>query len=206
MEREITELINDYARVYSGFEQLQKDGTFAGGDQKTGVLAEYYAKLYIENVLSKGQLVEYASSGSYHDLKYVEKERSEPITVQVKAVSAHSKTRTISPIRVKYKNKKTGEWVKSFDKLYLISLDMNFLPNGFWVMDFEAIEAKILEYPSKRDNPDESKRWKIEGAFMKGEATEKTSSGSRYLDFSEPRINGLLKALVPDTSNRASMH
>ncbi|MCF8465118.1 MAG: hypothetical protein K9G41_09760 [Flavobacteriales bacterium] len=200
MNQDISKLIKDYASVYTRFEKLQEgeneDSELPGGDQKTGVIAEYYAKLYIEQTVGKGQSIGYEQPGAPHDIQYTEEGRKDPVKVQVKAVSAHSKTRTISPIKLKYK---TGsKMAKSFDKLYLISLDENFVPDGFWINDYEEIEQKVLINKTKASNKDESKRWKIEGAFMKGESklhSRKSIGSIKYLNFKNDMKAELIEAI-----------
>jgi hypothetical protein len=201
MNPEIKELIADYASVYTRFEKFQEGenekSMLPGGDQKTGVIAEYYAKLYIVKHFGRGQEIGYEPPGAPHDIEYKAEGEKEPIKVQVKAVSAHSKTRTISSIKLKYKN--GGKLKKSFDKLYLISLDENFVPDGFWINDYAEIEKKVLANKTKANNKDESKRWKIEGAFMKGESIpihKRNSKGStKYLNFSNNLIGELLNVI-----------
>ncbi len=199
MKEEVEQLIADYASVYTRFEDLQKgdnnESVLPGGDQKTGVIAEYYAKLYIEKHFGNEPAIGYEPPGAPHDIEY--EVDGKIVRVQVKAVSAHSKTRVISPIKLKYK--KEGKMEKAFDKLYLISLDENFIPDGFWINDFEDIEKKVLANKAKSNNQNETKRWKIEGAQMKGESKlhSKKSAGSPYLDYHKDLLDGLKEAIRP---------
>ena len=114
---DIINLISEYSKTYQKFEDFQ-DILLASGDQKTGVIGEYYAALYIQKEF--GVSTVYSKSNSEHDIEYIHKNKT--YKIQVKTVSAHSDTRTISPI-------KNGDW----SELYLISLDKNFEPNGFWI-------------------------------------------------------------------------
>ncbi|MDF3027034.1 MAG: hypothetical protein K0S23_1341 [Fluviicola sp.] len=166
----ITDLIKAYASVYQEFETIQHSEILPKGDQKTGVIGEYYAKKHIES-LSNSELIEYAKSGKKYDIKYVDSKTKSKIKVQVKCVSAHSNTKTIAPL-----NMGTG----AFDKLYLIALDENFIPVGFYINEFDDLKGRL-----KKDQ-----LW-IRGSKMKhvGE------NGSRVYDFSNNRIDELLNAL-----------
>jgi hypothetical protein len=50
--------------------------------------------------------------------------------IQIKTVSAFSKTRTISPIH------------HGWDELFIIFLNRDFAPNGFWIITDKTIVAK----------------------------------------------------------------
>lgn len=124
--KQILEIIEDYAKTYTAFEEIQKrEGQNIlpkYGDQKTGLIGEFYAKLYILNKDYKD--VEYAASGAPFDISYTNK-NSKTVKVQVKtANTGFSKTNTLSPIK------------KGWDFLYLISLDKNFKPIGFWIQEY----------------------------------------------------------------------
>lgn len=178
----IPELIKNYALVYEEFEKLQATSALPGGDQKTGVIAEYYAKLYIESAFTNGKEIGYAPHGKEYDLLYFD--GSEEVKVQVKAVSAHSKTRTISPIKLL--NKDTKEL--NFHKLYLIALDNDFRPCGFWINDADKLAKKASG---------KKKWWLIDGALMQGEKPDETwvNGTVKYLDFNSNLIVELQKAI-----------
>jgi|GEM_PF-1594921 len=174
----INKLIADYADVYSRFEVLQK-GDFSalpGGDQKTGVIAEYYAKCYIENQFKVN--ANYASSGSSWDIDFLLNDKK--IRVQVKGVSAHSKTRTIAPLRLKDQKGNT-----SFDLLYLIDLDLNFKPVGLFINDYKTVNRRVTKVTQGRLG--------LQGTKMID--TLKKRGGSRCYDFTENKVAELLKAL-----------
>ena len=173
MNQEVTDLIRQYAEVYKKFESFQKgnNSLFPGGDQKTGVVAEYYAKCFIENSL--GAKAEYASSGASFDLKYLF--NGKEIKVQVKTVSAHSKTRTIAPLNIT---------LGAFDFLYLISLDENFIPNSFYVNTHNYLKSKA------------NGKLKIRGSTMKGTSIYGIyRSGSTIYDFTDDKIIDLMQAI-----------
>lgn len=174
MNHEIKDLIKQYALVYKKFENIQSANNtlLPGGDQKTGVIAEYYAKCFIENNL--GFEAEYAKSGESFDLKY--QSECEEIKVQVKAVSAYSKTRTIAPL-----NLNEG----AFDFLYLISLDENFAPNGFYINTYQNLKNKA------------DGKLKIQGSILKGTTINGLiKPGSTIYDFTDDRIVELKKAIM----------
>lgn len=187
MNQEIKDLIADYASVYARFEEFQKGenskSDLPGGDQKTGVIAEYYARLYIQKTFCNGETIGYQDPGKAHDLHYKVKGKLKPVKVQVKAVSAHSQTRIISPIKLRNKDEEPA-----FDYLYLIALDIDFKPVGFWINSYDSIKQKTVG---------KKQEWKIEGAFMKGtSAGGRVSEGSRtYLNFDNDLIDHLLKAI-----------
>ncbi|MEQ8685545.1 MAG: hypothetical protein RIE86_09635 [Imperialibacter sp.] len=178
MKSQIRSLIKKYAEVYGKFEALQdKDRKLLpGGDQKTGVIAEYYAKCYIE--YSNHVVAEYASQGSPFDISYTSSS-GQTIRVQVKAVSAHSKTRIIAPLRLF-----DAEGTKTFDDLYLVELGSNFLPVGFYINSFETIQNRALDPSRKR----------IQGSKMI-DSTDQKKPGSSFFDFSENKVEELLRAI-----------
>lgn len=195
MNDKILKLFNEYAAIYNRFEDLQEnkdneERLLPGGDQKTGVIAEYYAKCYIQSFKSKVKSVAFAESGEPYDILYSDEERTN-IRVQVKGVSAFSKTRVIAPLNIKV-DEATDK--KPFDELFLIDLDVNFEPIGFYKYSFEVINerAKI----KKND------RIKVVGSTMRGtyidrKGDETYFDGSRMYDFdnSPNEVNELRVAL-----------
>ena len=174
----VKDLILSYSKVYEEFEKLQngKDSILPGGDQKTGVIGEYYAKCYIENHF-KVQ-VDYAKSGESYDLIY--KLNEENVKIQVKCVSCYSKTRIIAPLNLNLN--KNGE--KPFDELYLISLNRQFIPDGFYINDYTSIKGRVND------------RTKIKGSVMKGKTSEgRFRIGSSYYDFKEDKLKLLIEVL-----------
>lgn len=177
MRTEIAVLIKQYADVYKEFERFQKgdNSLLAGGDQKTGVIAEYYAKCYIEKTFNV--VAHYANPGECYDLSY-QLDNEEIIKIQVKGVSAHSKTRIIAPLNLKILNDN-----HPFDFLYLISLDENFIPNAFYIDTFENITNRLEE---RKDS-----RTKIQGAAMKG----RNKKGHWLFDFNNDQNDKLIEAI-----------
>ncbi|AEA42331.1 hypothetical protein [Fluviicola taffensis] len=169
MQAKIENLIKKYAELYHEFERLQEANILAKGDQKTGVIGEYYAKCYIQ--MQQGIVsVNYAKAGDTHDLTYKTFGSRDELKIQVKCVSAHSKTRTIAPINLSN---------NAFDELYLISLDEEFKPIGFYINTFKEIEKKALG------------KNKIAGARM----TDKSRKDGKYLNFNKNQVNAMREIL-----------
>ena len=181
MKDQLKELIKDYAKVYIAFEKLQsgENPTFSTGDQKTGVIAEYYAKCFIDYTFKV--VSEYAKPGASHDLSY--QIDGDNIKVQVKGVSAHSITRTIAPLNLKLSDGKAP-----FDYLYLISLNEYFVPDGFYINTYTEIHQRL------RDRADIRER--IVGSTMKGKSLHSIEKkGHRLFDFSNNKVNELTKII-----------
>ena len=131
---EIRDVIHCYANVYESFEKLQNDSELLPkGDQKTGVIGEFYALLYAKE-LYKDQNKE-AKLGKNHSQPVYDilvgevgkseenllKDEENTIKIQVKTVSAYAEKR------------KTTE-IKSIEKctyLYVLSLDRFFKTRWF---------------------------------------------------------------------------
>jgi AbiV family abortive infection protein len=183
MNQEINKLIKDYAAVYQRFENFQNNDDnqvnvlpkLPKGDQKTGVIGEYYAKLFYENQKDV-KSVKYGPMGASYDLVVTLNEGIKKI--QVKCVSAHSKTKTIAPINMEEKDNKYP-----FDELFLIYLDSNLVPKGVYVNSFEGLKKRYLQ---NRKHKDEGSLKKISGAKMK----YPEHSGSRYIDWSKEVTSG----------------
>ncbi|MBN2465641.1 hypothetical protein JXD38_08500 [candidate division WOR-3 bacterium] len=135
--RKIFKAIDDYAKAYNAVETYQfkgPSGPLSKGDQKTGVFAEFYAKLFAQMEYADAQ-VEYAKS-STKECDLIVREGSGSVQlIQVKAVSGHSATSRISPIHA------------GWDLLYLVRLDKGFRPIGFWIVTKDQFEG--IEFPVK---------------------------------------------------------
>lgn len=119
--KSIKRAIQKYAGAYQSLEALQQKHVklLQKGDQKTGVIGEFYSLLFLKNEYPKAN-IEYAKSGQKGwDLRVVEKGKTD-LRVQVKTVSEYSKTRRISPIH------------KGWDDLFLLFVDKRLSPSGFW--------------------------------------------------------------------------
>lgn len=169
MKNEVEKLICEYASLYSMFEDLQAKKILPGGDQKTGVIGEYYAKMYLES-LDKVKAVIYGQPGSTFDLKATLLDGSERL-VQVKCVSAHSKTRRLAPL-----NLSNG----AFDDLYIIKLNHKFFPIEFYINTFDELKGRAngKKKLSALNLPEDSAEYK-----------------GRLLNLTENKIDLLRKAL-----------
>lgn len=119
--QEIFKAISTYADAYKSLEQIQRrDGSMLPiGDQKTGVIGEFYARLYAASIYPHAELVYGHPSEHAWDIKLRQAGR-EDHKIQVKTVSAHSSTSRISKIH------------PGWHELYLLRLDEDFFPVGFW--------------------------------------------------------------------------
>jgi len=164
---EIFRIIEEYAKAYSKLEHLQKlqDSEFPKhGDQKTGIIGEFY----IYQFLKGHKELKYAAHGEPWDIEYVD-DSGNQIKIQVKTVlTGFSKTNTLSPIK------------KGWDYIYLLALDKNFHPIGFW----------INKYDEKLFNGREV----IPSARIKDPSNIR-SEGSKIFDFTNNLFKELLKKL-----------
>ncbi len=179
MKKEIKDLIEAYAKVYEDFEYFQNQDKqlLPGGDQKTGVIAEYYAKCYIEHD-TKNSDVSYAKPGDSCDIIYTNA-NGEKIKVQVKGVSAHSKTRIIAPLNLKINEK--GE--RPFDLLYLIDLSKDFVPIAFYINSYDDIIKRTIKSKER-----------IVGSTMMDKSNPQ-KKGSVFYDFGTCLVEDMLNAL-----------
>lgn len=122
--KDIFSAIIAYAQAYGVLEDIQRgtDSPLPRGDQKTGVIAEFYARLFARHCFTDAELLYGSPSQRAWDIA-VRRTDSPVHYVQVKAVSSHSTTHRISPIH------------KGWNELWLFRLDRNFAPEGFWILD-----------------------------------------------------------------------
>jgi hypothetical protein len=119
----LIEAIERYAEAYAVLEKLQRQMVehIPRGDQKTGVIAEFFARIYAGRRFSNSRLEFGSTSERAWDFK-VHLSASIVTKVQVKAVSEHSETSRISPIH------------SGWDELWLMRLDGKLLPAGLWTI------------------------------------------------------------------------
>jgi len=128
------ETVKKYAEAYGELEEIQKAPDFDFvpeiGDQKTGVIGESFIFEYLKrqghpdlkfgNAAQKGWDIKYTTPNGV-------------VLVQVKTVSAFSKTRRVSPIH--------------FDPdycVYLVSLNKTLIPDNVWKpKDYDKAKIKI---------------------------------------------------------------
>lgn len=121
--KEIFDAILTYAQAYGILEDIQRGANPAlpRGDQKTGVIAEFYARLFARHCFADAELAYGSPSQRAWDIA-VRRTGQREHYVQVKAVSSHSTTHRISPIH------------EGWHELWLFRLDRKFAPEGFWVL------------------------------------------------------------------------
>jgi hypothetical protein len=116
--KEIFDAIRAYATAYDKLERIQRSRRedLPLGDQKTGVIGEFFAMLHARRRFPETKL-EFGAGG--WDICVTPASGSVKL-IQVKAVSVHSGTSRISPIH------------SGWDELWLMRLDRQLLPEGFW--------------------------------------------------------------------------
>jgi hypothetical protein len=122
--QDIFDAIAQYADAYGRLERLQRARTteIPIGDQKTGVIAEFYARIYAKHRFPNGTFEFGSPSEHAWDIKVVLPAQRE-VKVQVKAVSAHSQTSRVSPIH------------PGWHELWLMRLDEHLRPQALWVIE-----------------------------------------------------------------------
>lgn len=122
---DIREAIFSYAKAYEELQRLQETTPWiSAGDQKTGSIGEYYAFVYLLSRFEEDAL----SFGGHSEKGWdIEINQSPPYRVQVKTVSAFSKTRVISPIH------------RGWDELLIIFLSKRLEPEGLWIVRDQSI-------------------------------------------------------------------
>lgn len=121
--QEIFDAITTYATAYCRLEELQQRRTadIPIGDQKTGAIAEFYARIYARYRFHDGRFEFGSVVQPGWDIKVTWRQRV--IKVQVKTVSAHSKTSRVSPIH------------PGWNELWLMRLDRSLQPVAFWIIE-----------------------------------------------------------------------
>lgn len=127
--KKIFDAIKIYSKAYEELEKIQDEEDkkqdekiIPKGDQKTGVIGEFYAMLYARQKYSD-KTVKLASMGSPFDITVGEEK--EIIQIQVKTISEYAKKKTTT--LKGYVDKDNTEFI-----LYLIYLDKTFKPTMFW--------------------------------------------------------------------------
>jgi len=119
---EIVEAIAQYALAYKKLEAIQRanPALLPRGDQKTGVIAEFYGRLYAAERFFPATPVFGSTSEHAWDIK-IPQPSGDSLKIQIKAVSAHAEKSRISPIH------------SGWDELWLMRLTEEMVPEGFWV-------------------------------------------------------------------------
>lgn len=121
MHNKIKNGILSYAKAYARLQNLQNifPEILPKGDQKTGVIGEYYSFLYLISLFGESRLRYGGHSEKGWDIEIIGKT---PIRIQVKTVSEFSKNRIISPLH------------SGWNKLFILYLNKKFYPEGFWII------------------------------------------------------------------------
>jgi hypothetical protein len=134
--------IREYAAAYNQLEELQDGERLPIGDQKTGVIGEFYARLYLETLYPQADISYARADQKGWDIQVASID-ADRFTVQVKTVSEYSKSRRISLIH------------PGWDRLYLVYLDKQLVPIGFWEITASGLKNKTWKHCTmpKPDNP-----------------------------------------------------
>jgi hypothetical protein len=134
------EVVKKYAEAYRDFEEIQKAPDFdfvpETGDQKTGIIGEAFIFEYLKRQGHPD--LEFGNhSQKGWDIKYpFGLVPNGVVLVQVKTVSAFSKTKTISPIYL----------ASDYCELYLVSLNEELIPDNIWKpKGFSPAKMKIQD-------------------------------------------------------------
>lgn len=132
--------IKEYSRAYARLEKLQKAPNQLlprVADQKTGAIGEFYVSQYLKKEYPKATIEFIKTAGNNDkakkrladiaDIKVSHKDGRE-ILVQVKTVSAYANNRRTSKVKFR-------ELALNKAHLYLITLDVNFQPEGLWIIE-----------------------------------------------------------------------
>jgi hypothetical protein len=120
------EVVKKYAEAYRDFEEIQKAPDFdfvpETGDQKTGIIGEAFIFEYLKRQGHPNLEFGHAAQKGW-DIKYPFGLASNGVVlVQVKTVSAFSKTKAISDIH----------FAPDYCELYLVSLNEDLIPDNIW--------------------------------------------------------------------------
>lgn len=161
---DLQDAIAVYANAYHRLQRLQDSLPWIpGGDQKTGCIGEYYAYAYLLSRFDAKKL----SFGSHSEKGWdILVEEAPPCRIQVKTVSAFSKTRTLSPIH------------EGWDQLFIVYLNRRLEPEGFWIIE----DTGILEQEGR-----------FAGAKCKQPGNDR--SGSGVIPFGPNRITEMVDAI-----------
>lgn len=164
----IEEAITGFARVYATLEELQKiEGDKAPheallprkGDQKTGLIGEYWAIRYARAFFKEATVVFAGHSQKGWDLK-VQGLNTPPHFIQIKTASEFGRGK-LSPIFRPSQRPAVRDEMESpdyWDELWLLWLDRYFQPVVLWKLKPDQVEFAECDYlsgKSLRRNPSE---------------------------------------------------
>jgi hypothetical protein len=134
----VAKVISQYSEAYAQLEELQRSslGYLPIGDQKTGVIGEFYAKLFAE-LTFPGSTCTFGNPSEHGwDIK-VSTGGGGVVRIQVKSVSEYSGLSRVSPIH------------KGWDQLWLLRLDKELKPMGFWTIQSQDVPWSRLTLKDK---------------------------------------------------------
>ena len=164
----IEEAIKGFAQVYSTFEELQKSEGDKElheallpkkGDQKTGLIGEYWAVRYARALFKGATVVFGGHSQKGWDLK-VQELRTPPHYIQVKTASEFGRGK-LSPIFKPSQRRATEDETELpdyWDELWLLWLDRCFQPLVLWKLKPDHVEfdgRDCITGKSLRRNPND---------------------------------------------------
>ena len=122
--RDILDAITRYADAYALLERLQRESVLlpSRGDQKTGVIAEFYARCYAGHAFAGRPIIFGGTSQHAWDLEIGPDPaypHAAPLRIQVKSVSAFARYSRLSAVH------------PGWDELWLLRLDERLWPAGF---------------------------------------------------------------------------
>jgi len=166
--RSIEKAIASFAQAYEALENLQalearKDAREAllpqRGDQKTGLIGEYWAIRYARAIFKDATVIFAGHSQKGWDLKVVGP-RTSTRYIQIKTVSDFGEGK-LSPICSPSKKKEADgkpDMADYWDELWLLRLDRQFQPIVLWRLKPEHVAfngASCLKGKTVRRHPDE---------------------------------------------------
>ena len=134
--KKLYEAIDGYADAYLKlWKTVQLESNhFPCGAISSGLIAEFYAKKYLEQKYPNAQIAFGGANEKSWDIKVTE--QGKDILVQVKSTSDYSKSRKLSPLK------------KGFDQLIVITLACDFFPCQAFLFEDPKVLLKNGYFPS----------------------------------------------------------
>ena len=151
--------IESYSKAYHELEELQKheikleDRLMPIGDQKTGAIGEFYALMYLKKVYPKNN-VRFCKNPIQkgYDIEIISNQDSDNKKISIKTVSEFSKTKKVSNIKKENEDKKTPKIDYCKIELHIISLNKEFKPNGYWILNGKVCDFKHKSITVSEEN------------------------------------------------------
>lgn len=138
---DIEAAIKQYAAGYEALEDLQKSERNQHwlpkkGDQKTGLIGEYWAMRYARVFFKDAEFAFGGHSERAWDIQ-IKRPRNKLLRIQVKAASAYGKGK-LSDIHHPNGQKESKSW----DELWLIYLERDMMPGALWRLKPSDVDFK----------------------------------------------------------------